>query len=568
VDRIGKYEIRRLVARGGMGALYLANDPDLDREVAVKVMSEDIMSDEQGRARFYREAKAAARLQHRNIVTVFDFAHDGDVPYIVMEFLRGQNLAERLRSGPPFTLPATLDLTIQLCEGLHFAHGEGVVHRDVKPANIWVLPDGSVKLLDFGIAKLATSTLTAGTAVVGSAAYMSPEQIEGQPVDARSDLFSVGAVLFELVAGQPAFDGRSVTAVMMKITQDEPAPDVRTAAPDTPAALASVIARALQKSPDDRYSDAAEMVTDLRIVRLELADQDERSQTVLGRSRDPGQPTSHQDAPKEPVATIGSPVVVFSEPTLPVQRPSRQEYKATEDTKDIKDTGATDHHYDVFRSSEEKVEAPQVAATPAAVHSSSSWRWVVLAALLAITALASVLFFSRLQPTGAPPLQVTSSPEGARIVVGGQDTGLRTPADVRIERLPVDIRLEMAGYVPFVVRITEQQFGTESGRRVTATLAEVPKVSPPTPEVQSAPPPPAMAELSVLRTPAMFTSCSAIIGRAWKGHPFDGVTTIRLPPQKYAITIECEDQPPVRGFIEVPSGKIARDFKEVVTLEP
>jgi len=561
VDRIGKYQIRRLVARGGMGALYLANDPDLDREVAVKVMSEDIMSDEQGRARFYREAKAAARLQHRNIVTVFDFAHDGDVPYIVMEFLRGQNLADRLRSGPPFTLPATLDLGIQLCEGLHFAHGEGVVHRDVKPANIWVLPDGSVKLLDFGIAKLATSTLTAGTAVVGSAAYMSPEQIEGQPVDARSDLFSVGAVLFELVARQPAFDGHSVTAVMMKITQDEPAPDVRTAAPDTPAALASVIARALHKSPDDRYGDATEMATDLRIVRLDLADQDERSQTVA-RSRDPEQPTWHQKAP-EPVATVNSPVVVISEPTLPVQRHSRQ---------DNKDSGAADDRHDVFRPLEEEVEAPQVAVTPAAVHSSSSWRsrWVVLAGVLTITVLAIVLFFSRLQPvrTSAPPLQVTSSPEGARIVVGGQDTGLHTPADVRLERLPVDIRLEMAGYEPFLVRVTEQQFGTEAGRRVTATLAALPQVSPPTPEVQSAPPPPATGELTVLRTPEMFTSCSAIIGRGWKGHPFDGVTTIRLPPQKYSITIECEDQPPVRGSIEVPSGKIARDFKEVVTLEP
>jgi len=574
VDRIGKYQIRRLVARGGMGALYLANDPDLDREVAVKVMSEEIMRDEQARARFYREAKAAARLQHRNIVTVFDFAHDGDVPYIVMEFLRGQNLAERLRSGPPFTLAGTLDLSIQLCEGLHFAHGEGVVHRDVKPANIWVLPDGSVKLLDFGIAKSAAGTLTAGTAVVGSAAYMSPEQIEGQPVDGRSDLFSVGAVLFELVAGRPVFDGHSVTAVMMKITQDEPAPDVRTAAPDTPAAVATVIARALQKLPADRYGDATEMVTDLRIVRLDLADQDERSQTVLARPRDPEQPTWHQEAPK-PVATMGSPDVVFSEPaTLPVQRHRGQ------DTKD--DRGAADHRYDVFRRSEEAAEAPQVAATPAAVHSSSSWRgrgvvlsWrgrgVVLAGLLAITALAIVLSFSRLQPlfrTSAPPLQITSSPEGARIVVGGKDTGLHTPADVRIERLPVDIRLEMAGYEPFLVRVTEQQLKTESGRRVAATLAEFPKVSPPPPEVQSAPPPPAIGELRVLRTPVMFTSCSAIIGRAWKGHPFDGVTTIRLPPQQYAITIECEDQPPVRGFIEVPSGKITRDFKEVVTLEP
>jgi hypothetical protein len=303
------------------------------------------------------------------------------------------------------------------------------------------------------------------------------------------------------------------------------------------------------------------MLTDSRIDRLYIAYQDELSQTVA-RSRDPEQPTWHQKAP-EPVATVNSPVVVISEPTLPVQRHSRQ---------DNKDSGAADDRHDVFRPLEEEVEAPQVAVTPAAVHSSSSWRsrWVVLAGLLAITALAIVLFFSRPQPftTSAPPLQVTSSPEGARIVVGGQDTGLHTPADVRIERLPADIRLEMAGYEPFVVRVTEQQFGTESGRRVTATLAALPKVSLPTPEVPSAPPPPAMAELSVLRTPAMFTSCSAIIGRAWKGHPFDGVTTIRLPPQKYAITIECEDQPPVRGFIQVPSGKNARDFQEIVTLEP
>ena len=153
VERIGKYTIKRLIARGGMGALYLAHDPDLDREVAIKVMSESIMRDEQARERFYREARAAARLQHRNIVTVFDFAHDGDIPYFVMELLRGQNLSQRLQHGPSLTMAMKLDLAIQLCEGLHFAHGEGVIHRDVKPANIWLLEDGGVKLLDFGIAK-------------------------------------------------------------------------------------------------------------------------------------------------------------------------------------------------------------------------------------------------------------------------------------------------------------------------------------------------------------------------------------------------------------------------------
>src|SRR4029453_13027867 len=153
-------------------------------------------------------------------------------PLFVMEFLRGENLSQRLRHGPPLTLQMKLDLAIQLCEGLQFAHGEGVIHRDVKPANIWLLEDGSVKLLDFGIAKSSTGTLTLGSSVVGTAGYMSPEQIEGQPVDSRSDLFSVGAVLFDLVAGKPPFEGDSVTAVMMKIVQDEPAPDIRTLAPD------------------------------------------------------------------------------------------------------------------------------------------------------------------------------------------------------------------------------------------------------------------------------------------------------------------------------------------------
>ena len=279
MQQIGKYKIQRLMARGGMGVLYLAHDPDLDREVAIKVMSEDIMRDEQARARFYREARAAARLQHRNIVTVFDFAHDGDIPYFVMEFLRGESLSQRLRQGAAQTLLMKLDLAIQLCEGLHFAHGEGVIHRDIKPANIWLLEDGGVKLLDFGIAKSSTGTLTIGSSVVGSAGYMSPEQIEGQPIDGRSDLFSVGAVLFELVAGRPPFDGDSVTAVMMKIVQDEPAPDLRAVAPDTPAALATAVSRALQKVPDNRYADAAQMAADLHAVRHEIAEQEEHNES-------------------------------------------------------------------------------------------------------------------------------------------------------------------------------------------------------------------------------------------------------------------------------------------------
>src|SRR5262245_17289834 len=158
--QIGRYQVLERVGKGGMGVLYRGIDPVLDREVAIKLMLGDFSDDtEQLRPRFYREAKAIAKLQHRNIVTVFEFAEDGTTPYIVMEFLRGTSLASRLETAPPLTLDDTLDIVAQLCAGLGYAHEQGIVHRDVKPANVFLLNDGTVKLLDFGIAKLTTSNL-------------------------------------------------------------------------------------------------------------------------------------------------------------------------------------------------------------------------------------------------------------------------------------------------------------------------------------------------------------------------------------------------------------------------
>ena len=208
-DKIGRYQILERVGRGGMGVLYRGFDPILDREVAVKVMLADFSEDtEQMRPRFYREAKAVAKLQHRNIVTIFEFAEENNQPHIVMEFLRGLPLNARMEQNPPLTLDDKLDIVAQLCSGLGYAHTQGVVHRDVKPANVFILEDGTVKLLDFGIAKLATSTLTRQGDVVGSAPYMSPEQIAGtQDLDGRSDVWSTGVLLFELLAGRKPFDG-------------------------------------------------------------------------------------------------------------------------------------------------------------------------------------------------------------------------------------------------------------------------------------------------------------------------------------------------------------------------
>jgi len=267
-DKIGRYQILERVGKGGMGVLYRGHDPVLDREVAVKVMLADFSEDtEQMRPRFYREAKSAAKLQHRNIVTVFEFAEENNQPHIVMEFLRGSPLSSRMEQNPPLTLDDKLDIVTQLCSGLGYAHKEGIVHRDVKPANVFILQDGTVKLLDFGIAKLATSTLTRQGDVVGSAPYMSPEQIAGaQDLDGRSDVWSTGVLLYELLCGRKPFEGEGLTTVIAGILREQPKP-VEQFCPGLPKQLIDCVSKALEKDRDRRYQSAEELGRDLQLIR-------------------------------------------------------------------------------------------------------------------------------------------------------------------------------------------------------------------------------------------------------------------------------------------------------------
>jgi len=267
-DKIGRYQILERVGKGGMGVLYRGHDPVLDREVAVKVMLADFSEDtEQMRPRFYREAKSAAKLQHRNIVTVFEFAEENNQPHIVMEFLRGAPLSTRMDEKPALTLDDKLDIVTQLCSGLGYAHKEGIVHRDVKPANVFILQDGTVKLLDFGIAKLATSTLTRQGDVVGSAPYMSPEQIAGaQDLDGRSDVWSTGVLLYELLCGRKPFDGEGLTTVIAGILREQP-PAIEQFVPGLPQQLIDVVSKALEKDRDRRYRSADELGRDLQLIR-------------------------------------------------------------------------------------------------------------------------------------------------------------------------------------------------------------------------------------------------------------------------------------------------------------
>ena len=271
LEKIGRYQVLERVGKGGMGVLYRGFDPVLDREVAIKLMHADFSEDtEQMRPRFYREARAAAKLNHRNIVTIFEFAEESNVPYIVMEFLKGTPLGARMHSQPPLTIDDKLNVVAQLCDGLSYAHEQGVVHRDVKPDNVFILEDGQVKLLDFGIAKLQTSTLTRQGDVLGSASYMSPEQVGGsESVDGRADIFSTGVVLYEMLTGKKPFEGDSPTAVIVKILKDDPNP-IDAAATALPADVIAAVMKALQKDPANRFQTADEMSRELQNIRKHL----------------------------------------------------------------------------------------------------------------------------------------------------------------------------------------------------------------------------------------------------------------------------------------------------------
>ena len=261
---IGRYQLVERIGKGAMGMVYAAVDESMGRRVAVKVMMADLEEEPETRERFYREAKVTGQLVHRNIVTVFDLGEEHGRPYIVMELLQGAPLGEHLQQPDQPTLDAKLDLMLQVCEGLRVAHERGVIHRDIKPNNLFVLPDGSLKILDFGIARLATSTLTASGFLVGTPEYMSPEQAMGRPIDARSDLFSAAGVFYFILTGRPAFGTSDLPKVLHAVMSSPPAPLTERDAPD---ALRRILLKALEKDPDRRYGSAAEMLAAIDKVR-------------------------------------------------------------------------------------------------------------------------------------------------------------------------------------------------------------------------------------------------------------------------------------------------------------
>ncbi len=264
--KIGKYIVKGTLGQGGMGMVYRALDPVIDREVAVKVIQERALSPAV-KARFYKEAQSAGRLSHEHIMTLYDVGEEEGAPYLVMELLSGTDLRHLLQEETPLPLAEKLSIALQICRGLHYAHTRRVIHRDIKPENIRVLEDGRVKIMDFGLARIESDPLT--HTCMGTPRYMSPEQVRGEPVDHRTDIFSFGVLFYELLSGTNPFSGERVTSIIYKILNKDPEP-VPVEDGILVKDLQRIVSRCIEKEADRRYEDFGAVIGELKQVTARL----------------------------------------------------------------------------------------------------------------------------------------------------------------------------------------------------------------------------------------------------------------------------------------------------------
>ncbi len=269
LDKIGKYEVSEQIGVGGFGAVYRGRDPFIKRTVAIKTCQ---VNDDEIKHRFFREAELAGNLHHRHITTIYDFGVENGIPYIVQEFLTGEDLDKKIKRGEPIPVARKVEILMEIADGLGYAHNASIVHRDVKPANVRVLDDGTVKVMDFGIAKsLQTeSNLTQTGITLGTSAYLAPEQIRGEAIDRRTDIFALGVLSYELLTYRKPFRGEHLSTVLYKILNETPEP-IESLVQDVPPALVAAVNCAMAKSPAERYPTMEAFRKDLHAILRELA---------------------------------------------------------------------------------------------------------------------------------------------------------------------------------------------------------------------------------------------------------------------------------------------------------
>src|SRR5947209_10606079 len=268
--RVGKFELHELIGEGAMGAVWKAYDSVIRRFVALKLLPGSVGRSTDARDRFLREARAAGALQHPNIVTLYELGEADRQLFIAMELVAGRDLSWLMALREPLALERKLDIVIEVLQGLSYAHERGVIHRDIKPSNVRIASDGSVKIMDFGIARLQSAEVTGSGAIVGTPTYMAPEQITNGAITPATDLFAVGCLLYEMLSYQKPFEGETVHGVLYQVLTTDPKP-LRTMAPSIPASLERVVIRAMAKAPQDRYETAKQMRATLVGIRAALS---------------------------------------------------------------------------------------------------------------------------------------------------------------------------------------------------------------------------------------------------------------------------------------------------------
>ena len=461
--RIGKYEIQRALGKGAMGQVYLARDTILERDVALKVMVAQIADDPELKARFEREAKAVAKMTHPNVVQVFDLGnHTDGSPFIAMELLKGQDLQKAMRQTPPLTLERKVAIIIQVLSGLAHTHKAGVFHRDIKPANIFIMDDGAVKIMDFGVAHSTGHSMTGTGSVVGTADYMSPEQVQGKKVDGRSDLFSVGCMLFELAAGRRPFHSDNLMAIFYKITHEDANFDLIPQGADYDA-LMPVLKKALAKNLPERYQTAEEFAVDLR-EWLKAHATTASSQSVLEALVDLEAPT-HAPVPMTETGGTGDGATV----DLPSSRrpPARKGTLAPTRTggKTVLESGPGP----TMRPGPTRVMAPPSVSqrVPARVQpepKASVLPWMAMGLALVAVGVAGYLMWKSQQPQPAPI--AVASPTAP------PPTTLATPAPPPVTAAPAPDLGEAGGKAAASIKSAQAAFQSGNYDKAVASAQE------------------------------------------------------------------------------------------------
>jgi serine/threonine protein kinase len=460
-EKIDKYQILSVIGKGAMGVVYHAYDPVVKRDVAVKLLSALDIDEPELISRFEREARLAGGLRHPNIVTIYDLGHFEGRPYIAMEYIVGQDLEQVIKSKQPLPIEKKVEIILQICKGLYAAHQKGIIHRDIKPANIRLQEDDTVRIMDFGIARMGTSKLTKSGYIIGTLQYMSPEQISGEPLDARTDLFSTGVMAYEFFTHTNPFAGGGAVDIMYRILNVRPSP-IHDLPEEYSTELNQIVMRALEKNRNLRYPSAKEMAQDLEDflfylktmkfqskVSPKVANYEEgRTQVIMPEDL----PPSAIQAKPDPQPAVRASETMISKPQVPpgVVDIRNQHFPtfglAQTDLEPAPRTGLGANYSET---------AQQVLMKPADTHGKAFY---ILGALIALLFIGGLVYFAKFQKSGKG-LPVNSTPTGAEVWADGTYLGA-TPFSIKDKR-DLAITFKLKGYLDKEVLLSREAWPSE-----------------------------------------------------------------------------------------------------------